>query len=270
MKKRPPISSSSAIERKLSSSSWIGVSSSVVVAESYAVKFAIQNCLGFPKSRKVYYDAKDLVDFINSPAPHHSEIEPIVYNHYKKMNLTGYFPLLISDGSRDELILQQRTIFTNQGIDGFLECLAINFDQYGKIEVYAPKDVSYMKILQSAIRNDRFKSPETPKPLLIVTPRHELILHITTTCSIRHDRPCRSSRIDVDIEDNSVWVQAGATIGELYYRIAMESPIHNFSSGFVTTIGVGGHFSVGGYGAMMRKYGLAADNAVEARLVNVN
>ncbi|KAK9132366.1 hypothetical protein Scep_011894 [Stephania cephalantha] len=189
-------------------------------------------------------------------------------------------------------------IFTNQGIDDFLECLAVNSDQYGKIEVYAPKDASYMKILQSAIRNDRFKSPETPKPLLIVTPRHESQVQATVSCSRKHGLQIRVRSgghdfeglsytssllvpfvmidlanlraIDVDIEDNSAWVQAGATIGELYYRIAMESPIHGFPAGFVTTIGVGGHFSVGGYGAMMRKYGLAADNVVDARLVNVN
>ncbi|KAK9115202.1 hypothetical protein Syun_021999 [Stephania yunnanensis] len=67
---------------------------------------------------------------------------------------------------------------------------------------------------------------------------------------------------------DTAWVQVGATIGQLYYKIAEKSPIHGFPAGVCTTIGLGGHFSGGGYGLMMRKYGLSADNIVNAQIVN--
>ncbi|KAL0294922.1 UNVERIFIED_CONTAM: Cannabidiolic acid synthase [Sesamum angustifolium] len=49
-----------------------------------------------------------------------------------------------------------------------------------------------------------------------------------------------------------------------------EKPNTRVSSRCLPTIGIGGHFSGGAYGALLRKYGLAADHVIDARLVDVN
>ncbi|XVF53637.1 hypothetical protein PTKIN_Ptkin05aG0114700 [Pterospermum kingtungense] len=76
--------------------------------------------------------------------------------------------------------------------------------------------------------------------------------------------------IDVNVENKSAWVEAGATIGELYYRIAEKSGTLAFLASTCHTVGVGGHFNGGAYGTLFRKYGLVADNIIDAYLIDAN
>ncbi|KAL0398217.1 UNVERIFIED_CONTAM: Berberine bridge enzyme-like 15 [Sesamum radiatum] len=78
------------------------------------------------------------------------------------------------------------------------------------------------------------------------------------------------SQITIDVEQKTAWVGGGATLGMLYYNIAIKSPRLGFPGGFCPTVGVGGHISGGGFGILFRKYGLAADHVIDARIVDVN
>ncbi|KAG5010530.1 hypothetical protein JHK87_019045 [Glycine soja] len=72
--------------------------------------------------------------------------------------------------------------------------------------------------------------------------------------------------VDLDIESGMAWVEAGATLGELNYQIANKSNVHAFPAGVCSSLGTGGHFSGGGYGNLMRKYGLSVDDIIDAKL----
>ncbi|KAK9131260.1 hypothetical protein Sjap_011747 [Stephania japonica] len=177
--------------------------------------------------------------------------------------------------------------------EDFIQCLASHSNQ-SMPQVYVPKSPSFLSVLQSSIYNLRFTSPATPKPQFIITPNHESQIQALVVCSKKHglkittrsgghDFEGLSYRanvpfvlidlvnfrtIDVNIRDNSAWVQAGATLGEVYYRIAEKSPVHGFPAGACPTVGVGGHISGGGFGLMVRKFGMAADHVLDARIIN--
>jgi len=60
-------------------------------------------------------------------------------------------------------------------------------------------------------------------------------------------------------------------VDEVYYRIAEKRKKKlAFDVGVCPTIGVGGHFNGGGYSMMSRKFGTAADNIIDAKLIDAN
>lgn len=183
--------------------------------------------------------------------------------------------------------------------DSFVNCLttkSIPQSEISKI-VYSPSNASFNPILQAYVRNRRFfNSSTTSKPVIIVTPTEESHVSSAVLCTketnlqlkIRsggHDYEGISyisdvpfimldmfnlRSISINVNDNTAWVQAGATLGELYYNIWTKSNVLGFPAGVCPTVGVGGHVSGGGYGNMLRKFGLSVDHVLDARLVDVN
>ncbi|KAK2966990.1 hypothetical protein RJ640_001378 [Escallonia rubra] len=182
--------------------------------------------------------------------------------------------------------------------DKFVECLSSHSNTSDQISsiVFSPENPSYKSVLLNYIRNLRFTTAKTPKPAIIVTPTSEAHVQAAVICAksnnllmkVRsggHDYEGISyisngtfiildmfnlRAIDINIADESAIVQAGATLGELYYSIWEKSKVHGFPAGVCPTVGVGGHISGGGYGNMLRKYGLTIDHVYDAKIVDVN
>ncbi|KAK4762498.1 hypothetical protein SAY86_008266 [Trapa natans] len=183
--------------------------------------------------------------------------------------------------------------------DSFVQCLNFNSDiPVPSSTMYTQRNSSFNSLLQSSAQNLRYLETSMPKPEFIFTPQTEAHVQSAVICSKQlgihlrvrsggHDYEGLSyvsgtettfimmdlanlRSVSVDIGDNSAWVQAGATIGEVYYRIAQKSKVHGYPAGICTSLGIGGHITGGAYGSMMRKYGLAADNVMDARIVDAN
>ncbi|KAK9115176.1 hypothetical protein Syun_021973 [Stephania yunnanensis] len=177
----------------------------------------------------------------------------------------------------------------------FLKCLSVHSKKM-TIPVYTPSNSSYTSVLQLPIKDLRFLNATTPKPKFIITPVHESHVQAAVICCRKHGLQIRVrsgghdfeglsytshvpfvlvdiadlKSININLKDGSAWVGAGATVGQLLYKIAEKSQGHGFPAGLCATVGVGGHFSGGAYGNLNRKYGLSADNIIDATIVNVN
>nr|KYP52040.1 Reticuline oxidase-like protein [Cajanus cajan] len=185
----------------------------------------------------------------------------------------------------------------NSAHNTFVHCLVNHSEPSHPITsaIFTPTNTSFSSVLQAYIRNLRFNTSTTRKPFLIITALHVSHVQAAIICAQKHNLQMKIRSgghdyegvsyvaevpffildmfnlrsIEVDIDTETAWVQAGATLGEVYYRIAEKSKTHGFPAGVCPTVGVGGHISGGGYGNMMRKYGLSVDNVIDAQMVDV-
>lgn len=209
-------------------------------------------------------------------------------NNYSTLQLLVLLLLLCS--------LNSFSIATSD--QSFLECLTtskIPKAQLAEI-IFTPNHINYTHVLQDYIRNSRFNTSATPKPTLILTPYLDSQVQDIVICAKKsgtqlkirsggHDSDGLSytcdnpfvildvsyiRTIDIDMRDQTAWVHTGNTVGELYHKIWETSKVHAFPAGVCPTMGIGGHISGGGYGNMVRKYGLASDNVIDAQIVNAD
>ncbi|KAJ0737680.1 putative tetrahydroberberine oxidase [Helianthus annuus] len=182
--------------------------------------------------------------------------------------------------------------------EDFLSCLQSKTNSVTSVSqlVFTPLNSSFQSIWQARVNNLRFIKPSTPKPSVIMTPVNDTQIQTALFCTKKHGYEIRirsgghdfegvsysavvpfvmldlinTKSIDVDVENMTAWVQAGALLGELYYSISQKTNTLYFPAGVCPTVGVGGYMGGGGYGNLVRKYGTAADNVVDVRFMDVN
>ncbi|CAA7037792.1 unnamed protein product [Microthlaspi erraticum] len=162
-------------------------------------------------------------------------------------------------------------------------------------DVVLPKTAAaFTPALRAYIRNARYNTTATPKPAIVIVARSDAHVQAAVVCSksLNINLRTRSGGHDyealsyvshvpffvldmsilrtITVEGDSAWIGAGATLGEVYYNIWQKSKAHGFPAGVCPTVGAGGHISGGGYGNMIRKYGLSVDYVTDAKFVDVN
>uniref|UniRef100_M8AS45 Uncharacterized protein n=1 Tax=Aegilops tauschii TaxID=37682 RepID=M8AS45_AEGTA len=198
------------------------------------------------------------------------------------------------------MLLVSRLFFCSQAsTDGFLACLTASVPEQ---LLFTRSSPSFASVLASSVRNRRFLTQATVRPLCVVTAtnashvpaalvvgrQHGVRLRVRSGghdyegLSYRSARPetffvvdlagLRSVRVSLGIPREgapaTAWVDSGATLGELYHAIGKASDRLAFPAGLCPTVGVGGHLSGGGFGMLLRKHGLAVDHVVDATMVD--
>ncbi|EOA36862.1 hypothetical protein CARUB_v10008832mg [Capsella rubella] len=181
----------------------------------------------------------------------------------------------------------------------FVECLRYRTTPESPITgaiFTADNTTTFLSSYVSYTKNKRFSSPNYTKLLAIVAAKHVSHVQATVICAKTNGIQLRTRSgghdyeglsytssmpfvildmfnlrsITVDVSSKKAWVQAGATLGELYTKINEASQTLAFPAGICATVGAGGHISGGGYGNLIRKFGLTVDHVIDAQLVDVN
>ncbi|KAC9670489.1 hypothetical protein E3N88_45424 [Mikania micrantha] len=162
--------------------------------------------------------------------------------------------------------------------------------------IITPANSSFQTVWQARVNNLKFIMPTTPRPSIIATPTDETQVQTILLCTkkLGYELRVRSGghdfeglsfmaeapfvmldlvnmrQVDVNVTTRTAWVQTGALLGEFYYAISQKTNSLYFPAGICPTVGVGGYLSGGGYGNLVRKYGTAADHAIDIRFIDVN
>ncbi|CAL5003957.1 unnamed protein product [Urochloa decumbens] len=159
-----------------------------------------------------------------------------------------------------------------------------------------PSSPTYTPLLDASIRNLRFELPGVGKPAAVILPSSQRDLQRAVACvraaslAIRvrsggHSYEGLSyttenrvpfavvdlsnlNRVVVDAAAATAWAESGATLGEVYHAVGLSNRSLAFSAGSCATVGMGGHVAGGGFGLLSRKFALAADNVLDAVVID--
>ncbi|KAD1709721.1 hypothetical protein E3N88_42421 [Mikania micrantha] len=182
--------------------------------------------------------------------------------------------------------------------EDFISCIQSNSNNDTTISqlIVTPTNSSFESLWEARVNNLKFIQPTTPRPSIIATPTDETQVQTILLCTkkLGYELRTRSGghdfeglsytalapfvmldlvnmrQVDVNVTSMTAWVQSGALLGELYYAISQKTNTLYFPAGMCITVGIGGYISGGGYGNLVRKYGLAADHALDIRFIDVN
>ncbi|KAG9438940.1 hypothetical protein H6P81_019105 [Aristolochia fimbriata] len=185
---------------------------------------------------------------------------PLTFSPTFSLQLSAVLLLLLSSSSSSSAAA---TLINESS---FLLCLSSKFPSATHLSsvVYTQNSSSFDSLLQFSAQNPYLSTPSTPnKPLYIITPVNEAQIQASVICSKRHGLQIRVRSgghdyeglsylalepflildlieyraIDINVGERTAWVQAGATLGELYYGLASTSL--GFPAGVCTTLGLG-------------------------------
>ncbi|PNX78091.1 reticuline oxidase-like protein, partial [Trifolium pratense] len=122
------------------------------------------------------------------------------------------------------------------------------------------------------IRNKKFKTPTTPKPQAIITVKDGNHVQTTIKCAKSNNIQIRIRSGGHDYEGFSYVSDVPFVIVDTLHLNSVDVNLQEETAwvGSGATLGAGGHFSGGGYGNLMRKFGLSIDNIIDATIVDAN
>ncbi|CAA7014242.1 unnamed protein product [Microthlaspi erraticum] len=177
------------------------------------------------------------------------------------------------------LILVSVSVATSQSVTDsatLLQCLVregSNPQNNISTVTYIPTNSSFTAVLRRRIPTSVSTNPPPQNP----SPSSGSEAEATTSKDSLTPPPSRSSSSTCSISNPSTSISPKERLGLIpgYDRRALlpnreKSNVLGFPAGLCTTLGVGGHFSGGGYGNLMRKYGLSVDNVVGSGIVDSN
>ncbi|KAI5667404.1 hypothetical protein M9H77_17257 [Catharanthus roseus] len=129
---------------------------------------------------------------------------------------------------------------------------------------HIPHD-DFLKCLESQISNSRSQKYEIQIQVRSGGHDYEGLPYSSQVPFVMVDLQKLNS-ISIDKENHKAKIQAGAALGEIYCSIAKESWRLAFPAENCPSVGVGGHFSGGGFSMMFRRFGQAANYIVGAKV----